>query len=204
MGYSAAQIGNLALSYCGVSKQITSLTDDDSVEASICNLHYTATRDTLLERFAWPFATKYAELQLVQEFEDGDEEFTDWAFSYQLPNDCLTVRRIKTGLGRQDPDPIPFTLKQSDQGLLLLTDAETPVIEYTFRFDDAKFFSPTFAKCLAWALAAEISFALSVSEQVRQRALEMAERSLSQAKVAALNSTQVSPPLDSSFLQARE
>lgn len=205
MGYSQVQIANLALSYCGHSQQINSLTDDESVGARVCNLHFAPTRDILLERFAWPFATKYVALQLVQAFTTGDDEAPDWGFSYLVPtNDCLRVRRIVTGAGQQETEPTPFALMQSDQGLLLLTDAEDPVIEYTARFEDPQFFSPTFAKCLAWSLAAEISYALSVSEQVRQRALEMAERTLAQAKVASIATTQQAAAPDSTFLQARE
>jgi hypothetical protein len=205
MSYSNVQLANLALSYCGHTQQITSLTDDDSVGARACNLHFAPTRDALLERFSWPFATKYVALQLEQEFEDGDNEAMDWGFSYRVPtNDCLRVRRIVTAEGQQPTEAAPFQVMQDDAGILLLTDEEDPIIEYTARFDNPAFFSPTFAKAFAWALAAEISFALSVSEQVRQRALDMAERTLAQAKVSALSTVQPQPSQDSSFLQARE
>lgn len=202
-GYSEVQIANWAISYCGISQTITSLTEA-SPEAKACNLHYGITRDIVLESFPWGFATKYTTLQLVQEFVDGDEEANDWLFSYRRPTDCIAIRRIVTANGLAETTPVPYAEMQDDQGILVLTSVEAPAIEYTARFEDPQFFSPTFAKALSWALAAEIAFPLSVSENVRQRALEMAQKIITAAKMAALNERRVGPSPDSSFIQARE
>lgn len=202
MSYSVAQICNLALSYCGVSQTIATISDT-STEGKVCNLHYAPTRDALLEAFAWPFATKYVALALVQEFEDGDNEASDWGMSYRVPVDCLSVRRIVTGTGIAEPTPVPFGLGSDSSGPLLFTSVEDPVIEYTSRFEDPQFFSPTFAKALAWSLAAEIAFPLSVSEPKRQVAVQMAAITLGQARASSLATTRPTAAPDSSFIQAR-
>jgi len=203
MAYTEVQICRFALSYCGTTATISSLTED-SVEAKLCNLHYAPTRDALLEGFAWPFATKYTSPALYEEYEDGDNEASDWAFSYRLPIDCLSVRRIVTANGRAETDPAPFAMGQSVDGPILFTDQEDPVIEYTAKFENPQLYPHSFAKALAWALAAELSFALSVNEQIRQRAITQAAYYRLVAEAVALNAQQPVQEADSAFIRARE
>jgi hypothetical protein len=73
-------ICNLALSHVGVSTEIANLDTERSKEAQACRRFYEPTREEVLRAFAWPFATRFVDLQLVEE-EPNDE----WAYSYRYP-----------------------------------------------------------------------------------------------------------------------
>jgi hypothetical protein len=86
---SDTEIANLAISHLGTGKVITDLETDRSQEAEVCRTFYEIGRDKTLRGYRWPFATKFAELNLVEE-----DPTTEWEFSYRYPADCLMLRRI--------------------------------------------------------------------------------------------------------------
>lgn len=204
MATSVVRICNLALGYVGISTGITSL-DEESAEARACDTYYEQVRDDLLRDYLWPFATKYATLALVSEFDiETDPEANDWGYAFRLPTDCIRVHRILTPSGDAEATPYPFDLGHDSQGRLLFCDLEEASIRYTERITDPNLFSSDFAKALAWSLAAEISFPLSINEQLRQRALDQARMWASKAASSALNERQARSEPDSQFIRARD
>ena len=90
---SKTEIGNLALSHIGIGKEVANIETEQSAEASALRRVYdTALRKTLRD-FNWPFARVIADLGLIEE--DPTDE---WDFSYRVPSDCVSFRRIPSGV----------------------------------------------------------------------------------------------------------
>lgn len=82
-------ICNRALSHLGIAKTISDLDADGTAESIALLQFYEPSVRQVLRDFAWPFATAFATLDLVEE-----DPTVEWDYSYRLPSDCLTVRRI--------------------------------------------------------------------------------------------------------------
>ena len=203
MAMTDVQISNMALGHIGVQQQIASLSTEHSTESNKCSLYYTQAVESVLADYPWPFATKYATLGLVTDNSALSTPY-DWLYEYRYPSDCLFVRRIVTVLGRKDPNPPPFRIGQDDQGLLVYTDQEDAVIEYTRRVTDTNLFPPTFAEAVSWRLAAFIAPGLSRLKDMVRLAMLTYLGILSKAETQAGNEQQQQDQIESEFIRARD
>jgi hypothetical protein len=194
---SVVQICNIALSRVGITRTIASL-DEDSQEASTCNLLFEPTRDALLRSYPWAFARAEQDLALVEE-----DPTDDWGYSYRRPTDCLQARRIMLG-ARIESIPAPFSIGSDSAGQLIYSDETDARLEYTRLVDDVAIWPEDFAQALCWALAAEIALPLSVDEGRRQAAKGEAAMALKEARAKNENEGQEDPPVQSEFIRARE
>ncbi|MFV0347305.1 MAG: hypothetical protein ACK5JO_01875, partial [Halodesulfovibrio sp.] len=85
---SVISICNKGLRYLG-GEEILSL-EQESRGARLCNQYYTEVRDELLEEHHWNFAARYVSLAPLPEV-----PLFGFARAYQLPADCLRVRRLR-------------------------------------------------------------------------------------------------------------
>lgn len=160
---------NLALSRVGVSQQVTDLSVDEdgipaenSQEAVQLRLHYSEAIRATLRDFPWPFATKYAELTLLEGTVNAPVN-GDWTFAYRQPGDSVFDRRIVTERnGAIDPTPPPFGHGVDEDGGVIYANEPDAELEYTVRprcvavLGDA-----LFVDAALWRLAAAIAPALS-------------------------------------------
>ena len=129
------QVYNLALIRIGYTELLTSETDITSVAGLPMNAVYEMTRDAILNDFPWRFAKKRLAL-----FAYDTTEPDEWAYVYELPDDCLKPRYLVTP-GNRTPlvdDRIPFEVKfwESkdkfwESGDMLFTDLEDAELVYT-------------------------------------------------------------------------
>lgn len=193
-------ICNLALGYLGVSKTIASL-DESSTEARACKRHYANDRDTVLADFAWPFATRFQDLALVEE--DPTDE---WSYSYRKPTGALVCRRIVSGYANEAADQrIPFRIASDDIGELIFTDEQDAQMEFTWKITSTARFSATFAKALARKLASSIAAAITGGDPYKlgERQLQLYMVEIGAASAAALNESQAAPDPDAESIRAR-
>jgi hypothetical protein len=198
MALSEVGICNLALARIGVRQSISSLTNDTSTEAVMCNALYESMRDIVLSDTPWPFAMRTVTLALVEE-----DPNTDWAYAYRRPTDCLVARRINNN-GRFDQTGlIPYEIAGDDEGGLIYTDTEDPVLQYTARVTDTALFPSDFMNVLAWRMAMELSLALSVDNSYRQSSANsyLVERRGCEARI--FNEERKDARPDSEFITAR-
>lgn len=197
---AAVDICNLALSHVGVSTEIQSLETERTKEAQACNRFYAPSVDEVLRAFAWPFATAFADLQVV-EVDPTDE----WGFSYRQPSECVTTRRILSG-NRNDSRAtrIPFRNGRDTTGPLIYTDMEDAVLEYTVRVTDPTQFAPDFASALSYKLASKIGPRFGPEAvKLANRALQLYGAEIADAQAAAANESQPDLPPDSEFISIR-
>lgn len=174
------ELGNYALSFIGVSERITAL-DESSVASSQCTLFLPLAKSFALIEFPWSFAKRYDSALTLEGGTLSVPFNDDWQFAYRLPATHLKVRRIVQG-GRlrpdRDTDPIPFETMDNGTNRLLLTDWETPTVEYTHDVDPARYPSH-FAVVVAWKLAEFIAPALAKDPaKTTDLAVKMYARSL--------------------------
>jgi hypothetical protein len=163
--WTKTEICNLALSHAGSGYEIADVTTEKSNEARACRRFYEICKDSMLRQFVWPFATKFETLTLIEE--DPNDE---WAYSYDYPSDALFLRRILSGSRVDTRDTrIPYKIVADDSNLVLYTDAEDPVIEYTKRIDDASRFPSDFVMALSLRLAYYIAPRLTGVDIVKVR-----------------------------------
>ena len=149
---STTEICNLALSHLGIGKEIASLTDG-SEEAAACNRFYAISLRIVLADFAWPFATRFVELGLVEE-----DPTSEWSYSYRYPSDALMVRRVLSGARTDSRDSrVPYKIASDATGLLIYTDYEDAEVEYTADVTDANSFPDDFAEALSYRMAASMA-----------------------------------------------
>jgi hypothetical protein len=198
---SEVKVCNLALSYLGESP-ITSLDPavDSSLTAALCARFYPTTRDDLLGRRAWSFATKRKTLVAVE------TEWTQWDYAYGVPADCLRPDAVQVAGADSDyavpgaaaypvtvdvqiaPTQLPrieFQIEQDSEGnRILYTDQEDAVLRYTAKVCDVSAFPAWFTKSLAWLLAADLAGALIKGDKGSEQAMrctQMAEAILAKA-----------------------
>ena len=199
---TSTEIANMAISHVGSGKEIANLDTESSEEASACRRFYENARDTVLRDCNWPFATEIVTLGLVEE-----DPNTEWDFSYRYPSDCINIRKIQSGI-RNDhrQSRVPYRVAQDSTGLLIFTDEQNAVLEYTKREEDTSRFPSDFAIALSYKLAYLIAPRLSRGDPFKmkqdlQREYMMA---ISMAKAAAFNEEQSDQEPESEFMRIRE
>lgn len=198
MGSTKEKIANMALGHCGVTGSIASLASDKSAEAVNCNTFYDAALEETLEDFPWAEFSSFAALGLVTQNPNDD-----WDCAYRYPSDCVFVRKVVSGAGRQDPTPPPFEIGQDDQGKLIYTDQPDAVIKYTKRIVDAGRFSSNFAMALSWKLAMLIAPMTGRVKGITDKTEAGYLAAIAKARVKAANEHQADPEQDAGHIQAR-
>lgn len=196
MPLSDVQICNMALLHIANTKFILSLSERNQA-AQACSLVYEHSVEMTLEAYPWPEATKYATLNLI-----ASNPNTDWDYEYQYPNDCLSVRRIVTDLGREDPNPPPYVTGNNGSTRVIYTNEAKAVIEYTLNLTDTALFRPTLAQAISWFIAFSIS-GVAKDKRISQYCYQVWQGMVSMAQARAGNEQQLHPDPESEFIRSR-
>lgn len=137
------QIYNLALMSIGAAPLVT--TADVSIQADVVRAWYPFCRDSLLRAHPWNFAERRVTLTPVV----GTTPTMDFAYFFDLPSDCLKLRRLSDELVDE-----PYKV----EGRRILCDEASISILYTYRLTDPTIFDPIFVECLVAMLAWKISY----------------------------------------------
>lgn len=197
---SEAGIANLALAHIGVEKSIAALTER-SKEAEACKLFYAQARNELLAAVPWPFATKIADLTLVEE-----DPNTEWSYSYRYPSDCVNFRRILSGNRVDTPSTaISYKIGADTEAKLIFTDREDAECEYTVLVTNVVFFPDDFVQALALRLAAMIAPRLTAGDPFKMgaRAQTLYEKAVADAITGAFAEEQLDKPGFGEFVDSR-
>lgn len=202
MAGSKTVIANLALTHLGVGKDIANLETENSAEARACRRVYDTLRDEALRAFHWPFATKLANLALVEE--DPNDE---WDFAYAYPTDCLDFRRILSGIRNNTRQTlVPYRVANTGSQIVIFTDTENAIGEYTFRELTVERYPSDFTMALSALIAFHIAPQITAGDPFKMgpRALDLYEATVTMAKANALNESQDEETPESEFVRTRE
>lgn len=144
-------IANLALAHLGEKGVITSLTPPaGGSHANTMSTFYPLARDLVLEAHDWAFASKRVTLSQVGSPPD------EWTYSYALPNDCLTARRVyESGVSfTKDELSDPFKQEVDSTGAKrLYTDTSPATLRYTSKVTNTVRFSTHAVIAISYMLA---------------------------------------------------
>lgn len=203
MAANSVAICNMALGRIGHRQSIVALADA-TTEARACSRFYDDSLDFVLASHTWRFATRRAELTLLE-----DVERSGWLYAYEMPADCVADRYLWAGQ-RPDQTPvegrIPYELEHDDDGdgrLVLLSDAEDVELVYTARITHVPLYPPHFVDALAWKLAGELALELSVKPPVAKMLLETGHVRLLQAVAVDLHKGQADVPQEPETIRVR-
>jgi len=146
---SLSRIGAKRLAYTGTTE--TDLDANTTLEAILCNLHYTQTRDSLLRSHWWRFASARADLVL-----DTETPSFEWDYQFILPEDFLRMKSIYENRF-SDVNLDSYAL----EGTLLLTNESEMSIRYIRKVTDVTEFDPLFVDVLVLHLALKFIPALA-------------------------------------------
>lgn len=196
------EILNMALSHIAVSKRVANFDTEDSEEARMGRLFYDSARDNTLGDIVWPFTTKIVALALIEE-----EPNTEWGYAYQYPQDCITLRRVLSGIRNDTRQTrIPSKIAQGVGGKVIWTDSKDAQVEYTVRDPDPSMYSSYLVMAISLYLAHLIAPSLTKGDRNKlgARALELFAWEMTRAEAHALNEQQDEEEVESEFTRARE
>lgn len=174
---SVIDICNLALGRIGQQANVSSIVPSDgSAAADFCASWYPIARDAMLEMHSWGFATRRANLALL----DGAAP-NGWMFAYAVPTDAIKVIDVKlptvnpggefntdlwwrnrapefSVLNLVDNQNQQFVVESLDDGTMAIyTNVQDAIAIYTARVTDTTKFPPLFVNALAWLLASYLA-----------------------------------------------
>lgn len=165
---SKIDIWNTALSHIGHKAQIAD-PDESSIEASHCRRFYPIALAMVLERFAWSFATRRAQLAEV------DNPVDHWMFAYALPNLCVMPRAVLPPECTDDSLEQDYAVETDEDGdKIVYTNMENAVMRYTALVEDTTKFTPLFVLAVSAELGALLVGPIPKDAKKRREMQELA------------------------------
>lgn len=196
---SVLDIYNMALSVAGAPGRVSQV-NEDSREREVCERWYESARNTVQEAAYWPSCKTHASLSLLvtrdysQDWTDGDPP-PQYQYKFALPADYLRARALS--------DYQPFDIVWSEDRRVLVTNSNPALLEYSRRSDIVSNWTPLQQQATAYGLAAHIGPELTGKRANIQRAIEMANEILMQARTQAANATMHSTDTIPDWIAAR-
>lgn len=194
-------ICNKALDLLG-EENITSLQDDQSLQARILRNHFDLSLNSVLEYGHWPFATVEEPLTRL----DYPEYAKEQKYVYALPDFCILIKSIYKVFDRKHlPHRIDWDLryipelkktciicnmsnsKELENEEEIADKNEQLVIEFVSSNSGVSTYTPGFIRCLSAQLAADVSMAITHDMQRTQFMIQIAEAYKKQALQDAMN-----------------
>jgi hypothetical protein len=191
----------MALGALGETTSIASLTSPVTKAEKLGVLFYSRTRDRLMARHNWSWATRRAELLLLT-----DHERTGWGYCYALPDDCLRVIDLDTGyraVGKAVPTPWAIEMNDAGSGRILCCDLAPASLAYVARVTDPSLWSNSFTDALIFELASRLAMPMSIKSELASSLFQAATLSFSAALADDLNEQQPDSQPDSEIITAR-
>lgn len=143
------EIANRALTRLGQAF-ITSLSQQQSIEARIVTLFYTSTREELLSRFNWSFAIERIALASLS------GNLTDFSYKYALPNNYLKVINLIDSTDYSDLED-----SWRIEGKYIYTDLSPTYIKYVKNITDSTELPSQFVEAFILRLAMKMCMKLT-------------------------------------------
>jgi hypothetical protein len=171
------EIINIALSNLGAGN--IQAIDEGSPESTAAKVFYDPSRRAALQKYNWPFATKTERLALTTTTPP------DWAYEYELPNDCLKVINIvkNTEAYAEDRNSNPFEIR----GTKLLCDLDEVYIVYVYDNEDTNTFSDMFIDAFSHLLASRMAVRITKDRDLQVTELQIYNSIVGDAGSADLN-----------------
>lgn len=191
---------NLCLGRLGIGQAVGAPTDR-TVPAQTCNRFFDQCRQEVLRAFPWGFALAAEPLALV-----AGQSFPGWAYVYQVPDKCITVRAVADEGGlrvirdvfsscdlsnMRQPHiirgPWQIALKEDGASQVILTDISDAWGFFTKDVTNTGAWPVDFGSVIAWRLAMEVGGPLAAKRELIERAENAFLQWFSWATAATMN-----------------
>lgn len=227
---SKLDVWNLALSKIDVSQTVNS-ENDVSPAAGVCKRFYDYSRQLVLQKAHWDFATRMSALALVLDqstvTSQSQLKYPGWRYIYSRPINCLRALAVTTQYGArlnpftrswwydmsQAPQWGPYrppwrqtideVANTPEQSIDILTDQDNAWIVWITDVTNVGLWSQPFLDCVANHLAVAIAGPLAANSSSKATVIKMAELSITTAMMVDLGSSQPDPYPDSPAITAR-
>jgi hypothetical protein len=222
----STDVANLAISHCGVSKQIGNVVTERSLAAQMCRTFIDIARQYTLRQATWSFAQKQIGPTVV-----ATSPTPEWQFAYQYPSDALRISRFMSWRLRNDTrqsrveykvmqpvdvslstlTPKPTSYSQTT-GLWIYTDWPGPtnllpaIIEYVYDNKNVAQWTPDFIIALSYRLASLIVPTLTSGDPYgyKKGIDEQYMKEIAKAEAFNLNEDQRPEEPQSEFIRGRD
>jgi hypothetical protein len=195
-------ICNMALRHLHVTTPLSDVDADNTKESLACLAFFDDALNQVLRDFPWPFATTIA--ALAGQADDPNDE---WDYSYTYPSDCLMLRRILSGYGRNETrnTRVPHRIIKSGATRLILTDMDEAEVEYTAEITDLTNLTSDFVLAFSYLIAGLIAPSVTGGDATKlgERSLQKYMFLIENARNNAINEEQPDLPVDSEFITER-
>lgn len=147
------EIMNMALGFLGT--RMISAVDENSPEATQCNLYWDRARRSTLRDY--PYHRAMCRIVLTEKTMP-DAYADDWAFCYALPDTALKVLQVHDGRPRMNKTP--YHIAQGDTGGIILTDVGDAVADIVVDVETISLWDELFIGLMARKLACQIAIPL--------------------------------------------
>jgi hypothetical protein len=203
---SIEQIGTMAMTLLK-RKPIVSITENTE-QAQLVSAAYPILLDSLLEEYAWTFATERVQLQQL-----STGPAFGYLYQFQMPPDLIMPLDLSgsedeptagvvwpDGLWR-DIDSFPWVV----EGDLLLTNIPYVFLKYTYRVTETGLFSGMFTLALAHNIAATLAYPMTGNEKLSEELMKISAGLIAKAQARdAQKGTWQPPEQRDSWLKGRK
>lgn len=145
---SAVAICNMALADLGQPGSITSLTQQGSKVAAICNQWYDISRKEALASAPWNCCKRWKVGVRL-----GTDAMPPWLYAYSYPADALRIHHIKRDYATEASPPYEISMQATGDAQQINSNHEEPVFIYSVDVENPARFTPDFVHGLRKLLA---------------------------------------------------
>ena len=178
MAETQVSIANMALTLLGV-KAISSVTESSEPARKVL-LTWNNAVDTVLRDHDWNFARRVG-VPLVA---SPTFSVTGWEYAYAKPTKCASIRAVynEGTLKSKSQQEYVEALSTDDNAVMVLSNLEDALCDYTYLVTDVSLFPPDFAEALALYLASRIGAALTGSDSKATQMFQRYQMAIGPAK----------------------
>jgi hypothetical protein len=194
-------IVQMALGALGETTTIASLASPVTKSEKLGVLFFARTRDRLMARHNWSWATRRAELLRLT-----DHVRYGWGYCYALPSDFLRSIDLDTGYratGKSVPTPWAIEMNDTATGRILCCDLSPASLAYVARVTDPSLWSNAFADALIFELASRLAMPMAIKPELATTLFQAATLSFNQALASDLNEQVPDRQPDSEIITTR-
>lgn len=171
------EIANLATGFFGEDDQIRS-PDDDSKPARSVRAAWVKTRQFVLSKTDWSFASRYSRLSARPDT-NAEYPVLGYAYAYPLPARFVRLVRIVEPEGARDD----YAIRRGPSGREIFTDYAGPLeIEWIEDVEEVARWSVEFVEAFTMRLAWHVADRLSGDKQRKQQAYDAYREALSSGR----------------------
>jgi hypothetical protein len=192
---SSTELCNLALLRVN-QNTISSIEEDNSIQAQLCRYTYDQSRQSLLYQYPWSFATQEKSLAQIPPENPLINASINYTYAYTLPDAFLRLISLYDASNRELIATTDYKPAYEIQNTRVLSDINGIKMKYTFDLETVTQMSPLFIDSMVCDLAIRITKVFNDSSTYLQQLQQDFNLTFEKAKIEDARQKQL-PPIKS-------